>query len=104
MTRTEAIATLTAAVAQADDAKLAAITAAVAELSKLDTETVLTVGDVIRDMKVGEPPLRSLTPRERDLIARSKADFAAGRTYSTEEVFNYIDARAAARRASRDNA
>lgn len=104
MTRTEAIATITAAVAEADDAKLAAITEAVTELASLGTETVRTVKDVIRDMKADEPPLRPLTHREWQLIAQSSDDFAAGQTFSTEEAFARIDAGLTARRAARAKA
>jgi cell division protein FtsB len=104
MTRSEALATISAAVAHADGATLAAITAAVTELSTLDREGVLTVADVIRDMKAEQASLRQLTARERDLIAQSKADFDAGRTYSTEDAFARIDAGLAARRAARAQA
>jgi hypothetical protein len=101
MTRTEALATISAAVAHADGATLAAITDAVTELSTLGHESVLTVADVIRAMKAEQEQSRRLTAREHDLVAQSKADFAAGRTYSTEEAFARIDAGLAARRAAR---
>jgi hypothetical protein len=104
MTRTEALATISAAVAHADGAKLAAITAAVTELSTLGHGSVLAVADVIRDMKAEQAPSRRLTVREHDLVAQSKADFADGRTYSTEEAFARIDAGLAARRAARARA
>jgi hypothetical protein len=104
MTRTEALATISAAVAHADSATLAAITAAVTELSTLDHESVLTVADVIRDMKAEQAPARQLTAREHDLVAQSKTDFTEGRTYSTEEAFARIDAGLAARRAARSRA
>ena len=101
MTRTEALATISAAVAHVDGATLAAITAAVTELSTLGHESVLTVADVIRDMKTEQPPSRRLTTREHDLVAQSRADFAEGRTYSTAEAFARIDVGLAARRAAR---
>ncbi len=101
MTRSEAIATLTATVAHADEAKLAAIVDVVAEMSTLDTANVLTVAGVIRDMKAEEQALRSLTPRELDLIAQSKADFAEGRTLSLVELEASLDAAAANRAAAR---
>jgi hypothetical protein len=101
MTRTEALATISAAVAHADGASLAAIADAVTELSTLGHQSVLTVADVIRDMKTEQAPSRRLTARERDLIVRSKTDFANGRTYNTEEAFERIDAGLAARRAAR---
>jgi hypothetical protein len=103
MTRTEALATISAAVAHADSATLVAITAAVTELSTLGHESVLTVADVIRDMKE-QAPSRHLTAREHALVAQSKTDFADGRTYSTDEAFARIDAGLAARRAARSRA
>jgi hypothetical protein len=79
MTRTEAIAFIAAQLPVADEA------------------TVLTVAEILAD---AAQPIRDLTQRELDLVAQSKADFGAGRTYSTDEVFGHIDARRAARRAA----
>jgi hypothetical protein len=101
MTRTEALAAISAAVAHTDGATLAAITAAVTELSKLSHDSVLTVADVIRDLKIGQTASRPLTARELDLVAQSKTDFAEGRTFSAEEAFARIDVGLAARRAAR---
>jgi hypothetical protein len=100
MTRTKSIATIAAIVADADDAKLAAITQAVSEVSALGTEGVRALGELIRDMKTSEPTLRQLAPREFGLIAQSKADFAAGHTYDVDEAFAQIEAGLAARRAA----
>lgn len=41
--------------------------------------------------------VRHLTPRELDLLARSKADFAAGRSHSHDEIKAMLDERLAAR-------
>ena len=79
MTRTEAIAFIAAQLPGADEA------------------TVLTVAEILAD---AAQPIRDLTQRELDLVAQSKADFVAGRTYSTDEVFGQIDARRAARHAA----
>ena len=75
MTRTEAIAIIEKALPVADDATLAAA----AELlqSAQSDESVLP---------------RALTARELDLIEQSKADFAAGRTYSIDEARAQSDA------------
>jgi PHD/YefM family antitoxin component YafN of YafNO toxin-antitoxin module len=99
MTRIEAIAAISAAVERLDDTQLAAVTDAVTEMSKLGTKTVLTVADVIRDMADDEAQLRRLSARELDLVAQSRADFAAGRTHSVDEAFAIVDTRLAARRA-----
>lgn len=101
MARTEAISTFSAALAKADEARLAAITAVVAELSSLDTAAVLSVADGLREMQARHGALRQLSPRELDLVAQSKADYAAGRAYGVEEAFARIDAGLAARRAAR---
>ena len=83
MTRTEAIAIITAQLASADDA------------------TVLTVADILVD---AEQPIRALTARELALVEQSKADFAAGRTVSLDECMANVDAELARRRAARGQA
>jgi hypothetical protein len=72
MTRTEALAAISAAVADTDSETLAVITAAVTELSTLGHENVLTVADVIREMKAEQAPLRQLTAREVDTSSTRK--------------------------------
>jgi uncharacterized protein (DUF39 family) len=72
-----------------------------AQLPVADEETVLTVAEILSD---AAQPVRDLSQRERELVVKSKADFEAGRTYSTEEVFAHIDARRAVRRTTPDNA
>lgn len=44
---------------------------------------------------------RKFTARERDLIAQSKADFAAGRTVGLDECMANVDAELSRRRAAR---
>lgn len=96
MTRTQAIAIITAKLEAADDHTLEAVAA---HLSTLEDKP-LTVGDVLANFPTETALARDLSTRERDLIDQSKADFAAGRTYSTEDVFEHIDAQRAARRAA----
>ena len=74
MTRTEAIAVI--------NAKLAA----------LDDERVLTVAEIIDDIATSTGTVRQLTAGELALLEQSKEDFAAGRTYSLEEVRAHSDA------------
>lgn len=47
---------------------------------------------------------RQFTARERDLIAQSKADFAAGRTVGLDECMANVDAELSRRRAARAKA
>lgn len=74
MTRSEAIAVI--------NAKLAA----------LDDERVLTIAGIVDDIAAGVGSVRDLTPRELALLEQSKADFAAGRTYSVDEIRAHSDA------------
>lgn len=78
MTRTEAIALITA------------------KLASLDDEHVLTVADIIASIDESQSSTRRLSQREADLVSQSKADFAAGRTLSHSEVVSKLDARLAA--------
>ena len=51
------------------------------------------VADIVDELD--EPPatpLRPLSDREAALLAQSKADFAAGRSYSMAEVIAHLDA------------
>ena len=82
MTRTEAIAIITA------------------KLASFDDEQVSTLADIAQDMDAeANWPVRQLSPRELSLLEQSKADFAAGRSTSLEEGFAQIDARLAERAA-----
>ena len=73
MTRTEAIAAISA------------------KLATLDDERVLTVADIVQSLDETSAPLRQLSVREQALLAQSKADFAAGRSYSLQEVKAMLD-------------
>ena len=68
MTRTEAIAIITAALPKLDDARVAEVAELVQAAAEPDT------------------PFRDLTDEERAGLARAKEDFAAGRTYSVAEA------------------
>jgi hypothetical protein len=75
-----------------------AIAAINAKLSSLDDDGVLAVASIVEDMAAdGELP-RALTARELALIAQSKEDFEAGRTYTSAEARAYIDEALARRR------
>ena len=74
MTRTEAIAVITQ------------------KLASFDDERVLAVAEIVDDMAAATGAVRELTPRELTLLDQSKADFAAGRSYSHDEVIDYLDA------------
>ena len=73
MTRTEAIALITT------------------KLASLDDERVQAVAEIVADIAADAAPVRSLTARELQLLEQSKADFAAGRTYSIDEVRAHSD-------------
>ena len=75
MTRTQAIAEITR------------------KLASFDEERVLEVADIVADMDAQpSKPIRALSDREAALLAQSKADFAAGRSYSLAEVIAHTDA------------
>lgn len=67
MTRTEAIATITA------------------KLAALDDERVLAVAEIVDEIAADTGTFRSLTESERALLEQSKADFVAGRTCTADE-------------------
>ena len=77
MTRTDAISVINAKLATLDDAR------------------VLTVVEIIDELTSEAGPIRSLSPREIALLDRSKADFAAGRSYSHDEITAMLDERLA---------
>lgn len=70
--------------------RLEAIAAINAKLAALDDARVLTVAEMIDD--IATATVRPLTARELALIEQSKEDFAAGRTYSVDEVRAHSDA------------
>ena len=73
MTRTEAIAVINA------------------KLAGLDDERVLTVVEIVDDIAADTGPVRALSARELALLEQSKADFAAGRAYTIDEVRAHSD-------------
>jgi hypothetical protein len=79
MTRTEAIATITA------------------KLGALDDERLQAVVEIVDDIATNEA-LRPLTARELALLDQSKADFKEGRTLSLDEARARTDAYLAERR------
>ena len=83
MTRTETIARITST------------------LSSFDDERLSEVAEIVQNMEAPPPPLRKLSERERGLLEQSKADFAAGRTYSHEEIIAMLDDRLALRGVAR---
>ncbi len=68
-----------------------AIAALAEKLSALDDEELMSVAEHVDDL-AGRDGLRALTQRELALIEQSKADFAAGRTYSLDEARAVSDA------------
>lgn len=101
MTRTEAITVITNALQAVDDTTLEAAASHIAQVAQ---PSGITVGDIQEAFATESALSRPLTTREHDLVAQSKADFAAGRTYGTDEAFARIDAGLAARRAARAQA
>ena len=79
MTRTDAIAIITA------------------KLASLDDERVMTVANFVQSIDEAQQPLRKLTLRERALLEQSKEDFKAGHTYSNDEITTLLDERLALR-------
>jgi hypothetical protein len=79
MTRTEAIAAITA------------------KLGALDDERLQAVVEIVDDIAANEA-LRPLTARELALLDQSKADFKEGRTLSLDEARARTDAYLAERR------
>jgi hypothetical protein len=72
--------------------RVEAIATITRKLASFDNERVLTVASIVAEMdEPPAPPLRALSERETALLAQSKADFAAGRSYSHEEAIEMID-------------
>ena len=83
MTRTEAIAIISA------------------KLAALDDEHVLTIADIVQDMESQPAPPLSLTDSERAGIEHSKEDFKIGRTYSSVQYHAEMTAFMAALKSKR---
>ena len=62
-----------------------------AELAHLDEDGLQDVAGYIESLQIAAMPLRQLSERELGLLAQSKADFAAGRTLTLEEVKSRLD-------------
>ena len=74
MTRTEAIATITR------------------KLASFDDERVQAVADIVDEMdEASAAPIRGLSDREMKLLEQSKADFAAGHSFSHSEMIALLD-------------
>ena len=67
------------------------------KLAALDDERLLTVADIVDEIATDTGQVRQLTPREFALLDQSKADFAAGRSYSHDEITTMLDDRLASR-------
>ena len=63
------------------------------KLASLDDDKLLVVADIVQSMDATAPISRQLSPRERDLVAQSRNDIAAGRSYSHEQLTDLLDAR-----------
>ncbi len=72
-----------------------------AVLASLDDERLRTVADIVGEIASDGGLPRDLTSRELDMVARSRADFAAGDTMTPDELDRYLDAAAAKRAAAR---
>ncbi len=68
-----------------------------AKLATLDDARVQAAAEIIGDLAAAASPVRVLSPRELSLLAQSKADFAAGRSYSHDEITAMLDERLALR-------
>ena len=72
MTRTEAIALITA------------------RLASLDDDRLQTVADIVQDY-ASTTLLRPLSDREKSLLDQSRDDFAAGRTMTMDQLIDDLD-------------
>ena len=96
MTRTEAIAIITAELEAADDATLETLAARLAGAGQ-----PLNVADILAALPtVGVLP-RALTARELALVEQSKEDFRLGRTRTPEQSRAWVDAELERRRRQR---
>lgn len=62
-----------------------------AQLAKADDETVEAVAEYVHSLSEARP-LRELSERERGLLEQSRRDFAEGRTHTMEEFMQRTDA------------
>ena len=101
MTRTEAIAIINASLDAVDDKMLET---AAAHLARKIHASAMNVGDIVEAFATDSVLPRALSPRELDLIEQSKADFKAGRTMSSEEMWSSLDDHLASRGVPRSTA
>jgi hypothetical protein len=66
------------------------------QLQSYDDEKVLEIADIVQSMEPNRSR-RQLSARERQLLVDSNSDFAAGRTYTHEQLIAKLDARLAGR-------
>lgn len=64
-------------------------------LPSLGDDDTIVLADIARQMLAAGVPTRELSGRERQLIARSKTDFAAGHSYTPDELRALLDQRLA---------
>ena len=67
------------------------ITAKLADLDKLDDAVLAAVAEALQKGSFGHKPLRALSAHELGLLQQSKADFAAGSSYSLAEFKTKLD-------------
>jgi hypothetical protein len=73
--------------------RIEAITIINSKLTSLDDEKLWTVAEIVQSIDEERPPVRQLSARERGLLAQSRSDFAAGHSYSHEQLTELLDAR-----------
>ena len=101
MTRTEAIAIITASLEAVDDGTLET---AAAHLSGKSQAATMTAGDIVEAFATDSVLPRALSPRELALIEQAREDFRLGRVHTLEESEAYIDAELDRRRQARATA
>ena len=74
-----------------DMTKLETIAKITADLEGLDEDGLQEVADHVGQLQRSAVPLRQLSERELGLLAQAKADFAAGRTLTLEQVKARLD-------------
>ena len=70
-----------------------AIAIITSKLAVFDDERVESLAEIAQGMDTAS--LRPLSDREKSLLEQSREDFKNGRTYSHDEVIDYVDARLA---------
>lgn len=83
MTRTEAIAKISA------------------KLHAIEDDDLLVIADLLEHVSAERLPHRPLTASEEALIEQARADFAAGRTSTPEQSEAFVEAELTRRRAKR---